>query len=237
MPECVILFLQTLCMVGIAEMGDKTQLVVIALTKKYRVGHIVLGVLLAILADNLIAVVFGKLLAGLLNPVAIQIASGLLFLYFAVSSVKSEGEEQSQVQSRLGPVLGIGMTFFLAEFGDKTQLATANLVAVSVVPHAGLAVLLGATAGMVAANLLALVFGLKLGKHIPDAVFRWLSVGVFALFGIAALHAPMGLLLGRYNGNLTVLGIVAMAFLAGLLVYRKDKKGAKKYASDYYRHW
>lgn len=236
MPEWVMLFLQTFCMVGIAEMGDKTQLVVIALTKKYNVGQIVLGILLAILADNLIAVLLGKLLAGLLDPVAIQIAAGLLFLYFAVSSVKSGDTEHSQVRSRLGPVLGIGITFFLAEFGDKTQLATANLAAASAVAYADVAVLLGATAGMMAANGLALVFGWKLGRHIPDTVFRWLSVGVFGLFGITALYPPLGLLLGVHNGNMTLLGILAVAFFAGLLVYRKEKKGAKQYASNYYRH-
>ena len=236
MPGWVMLFFQTLCMVGIAEMGDKTQLVVIALTKKYKVRHIVLGILLAILADNAVAVVLGKVLSDLLNPVAIGLAAGLLFLYFAVISIKNADEEQSSVQSRLGPVLGIGMTFFLAEFGDKTQLATANMAATSVVSYAWLAVLLGATAGMMAANLLALVFGLKLGRHIPDGVFRWLSVGVFALFGITTLRAPLELVLGAHNGMITLLGIGAVTLLAGLLVYRKDKKGANTYASNYYRN-
>lgn len=234
MPGWVVLFFQTLCMVGIAEMGDKTQLVVIAMTKKYKVRHIVLGILLAILADNAVAVLLGKVLADLLNPVAIGLAAGLLFLYFAVASVKNGEEEQSSVQSKCGPVLGIGMTFFLAEFGDKTQLATANLAAASGAPYAFLAVLLGATAGMMAANLLALVFGLKLGRHIPDKVFRWLSVGVFAVFGITTLHEPLELVLGTHNGRMTLLGIIAVALLAGLLVYRKDKKGAKKYAGNYY---
>ncbi|MBE7030531.1 MAG: TMEM165/GDT1 family protein [Ruminococcaceae bacterium] len=222
------LFFQALCMVGIAEMGDKTQLVVIALTKRYRAQKVALGMFLAILADNLIAVILGRVLATLIEPTTLSLIAGALFLYFAITSVRAGEEETENTANRLGPVFSVALTFFLAEFGDKTQLSAANLAATSQVSFAFLAVLLGATAGMLLANLLALIVGVKLGKCIPDHVFRWVSVFVFAIFGAITLYQPLCILLGDTNGVISLGMILVIAGLIGWLVYRNDTRRKNK---------
>ncbi len=221
-----MIFLKALFMVGIAEMGDKTQLVVIAFTKKHKVLHIVIGVIIAIFLNNLIAVTIGSLISQIIPEAYIDIIAGLLFLYFAVSSVKKDDdEEECKSFCGLGPVIAIGLTFFLAEFGDKTQIATANLAAASKVSFACLSIMLGACAGMIIANAIGLLIGLKLGKNIPDYIFKWCAVAIFALFGIITLYNPLINMLGETKGVITFVLILAIAFVCGLILHMKgDKK-------------
>ena len=221
-----MIFLKALLMVGIAEMGDKTQLVVIAFTKKHKVLHIVIGVIIAIFLNNLIAVTIGSLISQIIPEAYIDIIAGILFLYFAASSVKKDDdEEECKGFCGLGPVIAIGLTFFLAEFGDKTQIATANLAAASKISYAWVSVMLGACAGMIIANAIGLLIGLKLGKNIPDFIFKWCAVAIFALFGIITLYSPLINMLGETKGIITFVLILAIAFIYGFIMHLKgDKK-------------
>lgn len=226
MTEHLMIFLKALLMVGIAEMGDKTQLVVIAFTKKHKVLHIVIGVIIAIFLNNLIAVTIGSLISQIIPEAYIDIIAGILFLYFAASSVKKDDdEEECKGFCGLGPVIAIGLTFFLAEFGDKTQIATANLAAASKISYAWVSVMLGACAGMIIANAIGLLIGLKLGKNIPDYIFKWCAVAIFAVFGIITLYRPLINMLGETTGMITFVLILAIAVVCGWILHMKgDKK-------------
>lgn len=226
MAEHLMIFLQAMFMVGIAEMGDKTQLVVIAFTKKHKVLHIIIGVIAAIFLNNLIAVTIGSLISQIIPEAYIDIIAGILFLYFAAASLKnSDDDEEHKSFGGLGPVLAIGLAFFLAEFGDKTQIATANLAAASKVSYAWLSVMLGACAGMIIANGIGLIIGLKLGKNIPDYIFKWCAVAIFAVFGIITLYSPLINMLGETKGIITLVLMLAIAFVYGLILHMKgDKK-------------
>lgn len=226
MTEHLMIFLQAMFMVGIAEMGDKTQLVVIAFTKKHKVLHIVIGVIAAIFLNNLIAVTIGSLISQIIPEAYIDIIAGVLFLYFAAASLKKDDDEEEHKSfGGLGPVLAIGLTFFLAEFGDKTQIATANLAAASKVSCAWVSVMLGACAGMIIANAIGLLIGLKLGKNIPDYIFKWCAVAIFAVFGIITLYNPLINMLGAGKGIVTFVLILAIAVVYGYILHMKgDKK-------------
>lgn len=226
MAEHLMIFLKALFMVGIAEMGDKTQLVVIAFTKKHKVLQIVIGVIVAIFLNNLIAVTIGSLISQIIPEAYIDIIAGVLFLYFAAASLKKDDDEEEHKSfGGLGPVLAIGLTFFLAEFGDKTQIATANLAAASKVSYAWVSVMLGACAGMIIANAIGLLIGLKLGKNIPDYIFKWCAVAIFAVFGIITLYNPLLNMLGAGKGIVTFVLILAIAVVYGYILHTKgDKK-------------
>jgi len=174
-----------------AEMGDRTQFVALAYATRYRLRDVLLGIFFAIAALMLLSVAFGRL-AGLWLPRGYADAlSAICFLAFAVWTLHGD-EERSQIrEDRRHPILLIGLTFFLAEFGDKTMFTTATLA----VTNAWFPVWVGTTSGMLLADGLAVWVGRSLGKQIPEKVVQWIAAGLFFFFGcwyavqaVAAFH-------------------------------------------------
>lgn len=120
----MILFLKVFFTEFIAEMGDKTQLMLIALTSKYKLKDIILGTAAAILVLNGLAVLAGGLVSEFVPEWLIKNIAALVFLYFAASTI-SDGDEEEEENGRskikFAP-LAVFCTFFVAELGDKTQL-------------------------------------------------------------------------------------------------------------------
>lgn len=178
--------------VFIAEMGDKTQLLMVAMAKKYRIRDILIGVGLSVIVLNLMAVALGSLLGDLLPTMVINLVAGLAFFWFATSALLSEeGEETVKGKGRFGAIASTFGIFFLGELGDKTQLTA---LALSAEKSAGefsfptaLMVFLGATLALYAADAIGLVVGYFLGKSIPNWIFGWLSYLLFAAFGVMKL--------------------------------------------------
>ncbi len=187
--------------VFIAEMGDKTQLLMVAMAKKYRIRDIVIGVGLSIIVLNLVAVALGSLIGDLLPTMMINLAAGLAFFYFATSALLTDSEEETvRSGGRFGAIASTFGIFFLGELGDKTQLTA---LALSAEQSAGkfsfpnvLMVFLGATLALYAADAIGLVVGYFLGKSIPNWVFGWLSYVLFAAFGVMKLLDGFGELFG-----------------------------------------
>lgn len=188
--------------VFIAEMGDKTQLLMVAMAKKYRVRDIVIGVGLSIIVLNLMAVALGSLIGDLLPTMFINLAAGIAFFYFATSALLTDSEEETVKGggSRFGAIASTFGIFFLGELGDKTQLTA---LALSAEQSAGkfsfpnaLMVFLGATLALYAADAIGLIVGYFLGKSIPNWVFGWLSYVLFAAFGVMKLLDGFGELFG-----------------------------------------
>ena len=121
----MLLFLKVFFTEFIAEMGDKTQLMLIALTSKYKLRDIILGTAVAILILNGLAVLAGGLVSAFIPDWLIKVVAALAFLYFAVSTIASEEDEEEEEggksKIRFAP-LAVFCTFFVAELGDKTQL-------------------------------------------------------------------------------------------------------------------
>lgn len=182
--------LTSLFLVTLAEMADKTQLLTLSLACKYRVRDVVIGVGLAIAILNAIAVGLGTV-AGHFIPVnAVRIGAGALFIGFGlwtlVARDKSEDDADTCVQPRRSgwTVLTVAGAFFLAELGDKTQLAALSLAARfdSFFP-----VWLGATLGMFVANGLAIALGILAGKRLPERWLKRISGTLFIGFGVWTL--------------------------------------------------
>ena len=147
------LFFKILLTMFIAEMGDKTQLLLVAMTSRFKLRDIILGSAAAILVLNGLAVGVGSLISRLIPPYLIKIIAALAFFFFAWSSLSGDGDEEENSggkESKL-PILTVFGTFFVAELGDKTFL-DGLAPAVEVLTQAAKAGPIGAEAAQAAAD-------------------------------------------------------------------------------------
>ncbi len=173
--------------VALAEMGDKTQLLAFLLAARFRKpAPIILGILVATLVNHGIAGAVGAWVGAWLTPQVLRWSVGLLFLGMAVWTLIPDKieEEESQVATKLGVFGATLVTFFLAEMGDKTQIATLAMAAHYPDP---LLVVAGTTLGMLIADVPAVFIGDKLATRIPMRLVHTLAALLFAVLGVATL--------------------------------------------------
>ncbi|MCC5952737.1 MAG: TMEM165/GDT1 family protein [Acidimicrobiia bacterium] len=175
--------LTALALVFVAELGDKTQLVALGLGARYRLVPVLTGMALAYAVTNLISVVVGGLLGAALPTRAVGIGGGLLFLGFALWTLRNGDDEDDDDLAAVDPrrvVVSVAAAIFVAELGDKTMLATTTLAA------AGdpALVWVGATIGIIAAGAVAVVVGRMVGARLPQRAVRLSSAVLFAVFGV-----------------------------------------------------
>lgn len=181
--------------IALAEIGDKTQLLAFLLSARFKKPlPIVLGILVATLVNHGLAGALGAWITAVLAPQTLRWALGLSFLGMAAwTLIPDEIEsDEARVAGRLGVFGATLVTFFLAEMGDKTQLAT---VAMSAHYAAPLLVVLGTTLGMLVADTPAVFAGERLATRIPMKWVHGSAAALFALLGVATL-AGMGARLG-----------------------------------------
>lgn len=164
------------------EMGDKTQLLALLLTARYKKPWVILlGVFIATLLNHALATWAGGWLASLMGPTTLKWVLATVFFSFAAWILIPDKEEELKNESRWGALLTTIVAFFLAEMGDKTQLATIALGA----RYSNLMlVTLGTTLGMMASNALAIFLGDKMLKRIPMKWVRAFASALFVLFGV-----------------------------------------------------
>jgi putative Ca2+/H+ antiporter (TMEM165/GDT1 family) len=178
--------------VALAEMGDKTQLIALALASWYRRPWTVMaGILIATLANHALASAAGVWVAGLLSPSALGWILGAGFIAFGIWTLVPDRVERAEAPRGWTPLVTTTVVFFLAEMGDKTQLAT---VALGARFRVALPVTAGTTLGMLAADALAVWAGARLHRAIPWTAVRWVAAALFFGFGAAAVAAALGLL-------------------------------------------
>ncbi|MCX7971237.1 MAG: TMEM165/GDT1 family protein, partial [Negativicutes bacterium] len=162
MEQGVTAFLISLVAVALAEMGDKTQLLAMAFAARYRSSSVLLGVFLATVLNHALAVAAGYWLASLVTVREwVEGLAAVSFVLFGLWTIRGDSlSGQEGGVGRYGPVLTVAVAFFLAEMGDKTQLATVSLA--TRFPEWPLAVLIGTTAGMLVADAFGIVVGVML---------------------------------------------------------------------------
>ena len=173
--------------VALAEIGDKTQLLAFLLAARFKKPWpIVLGILAATLVNHGLAGALGTWITRALDPVWLRWGLGASFLAMAVWTLvpdKIENDE-ARVATKLGVFGATLVTFFLAEMGDKTQIATVALAAHYAAP---LAVVAGTTLGMLIADVPAVFVGDKLASKIPMRLVHAIAAAIFAALGIFTL--------------------------------------------------
>ncbi|MGH8233284.1 MAG: TMEM165/GDT1 family protein [Rhodanobacteraceae bacterium] len=177
-------FLVSLGAVALAEIGDKTQLLSLVLAAKFRKPwQICAGIFVAALLSNAIAAELGAWLAHWMTPNVQRWLIGLSFLVVAAWTLlpeKTEDVEPSPARGR-GVLLATVITFFLAELGDRTQIATAALGA----NYAPLwQIIAGSTAGMLLADIPVVLLGARFAQRLPLRAARLGTGALFALLGL-----------------------------------------------------
>jgi len=187
-PELILeaLFIST-GVVALAEIGDKTQLLAFILAARFKKPvPIIAGILAATLVNHGLAGALGAWTTSVVSPEVMRWALGLSFIGMAVWTMIPDQieEEETQVAKRMGVFGATFITFFLAEMGDKTQIATVALAA-----HYGapLVVIAGTTLGMLLADVPAVLVGNKFAARIPMKLVHAIAAGIFALMGLATL--------------------------------------------------
>jgi putative Ca2+/H+ antiporter (TMEM165/GDT1 family) len=171
-------------LVALAEMGDKTQLLAFALASRFRRPWPVLaGILVATFANHALASMVGAWISARLHPRLMAAILAATFAAFGLWTLRPDQSDQDQRPSRYGPFLTAAFLFFLAEMGDKTQLATAALGARF---GNALSVTLGTTAGMTFSDGLAVFLGDKLAHRVQGRWLRILAAVLFFAFAAAA---------------------------------------------------
>lgn len=222
------LFLKVMFAEFIAEMGDKTQLMLIAMTSRFKLRDIILGTAIAILVLNALAVAAGSLAGSLVPEWLIKLLAACAFLIFALMSLREDDEEEEEGRKSgaiLAP-LAVFVTFFLAELGDKTQL-TAITFGASEGSGAAVTVWLACSAGLFAADIIGLAAGYLLGSRIPRRAMNYGAFLIFAVFGIVTARTGLLLLLGEGAGavNTAVIAIAACfaALSAAILIRNRTR--------------
>ncbi|MCE2723615.1 MAG: TMEM165/GDT1 family protein [Burkholderiales bacterium] len=173
--------------VALAEIGDKTQLLAFILAARFKKPvPIVLGILAATLINHGLAGALGAWITSEVSPHIMRWALGLSFLAMAAWTLIPDKieDEETQVAQRLGIFGATFVTFFLAEMGDKTQLATVALAAHYAAP---IMVIAGTTLGMLIADVPAVFIGNKFAAKIPMKLVHGIAAAIFAAMGVLTL--------------------------------------------------
>ena len=212
----------------VAEMGDKTQLMLFALTSKYKIRDIVIGTAAAILVINGISVCAGGLLNEFLKSHLwiVKLVACLAFFYFSLTSLVSGEEEEEDGESKISLAsLAVFCIFFIAELGDKTQLSAITFGATTGFNPALLWVWIVASAGFFAADMVGLVLAFVLHGKTPERFFQILAFVVFAVFGFVNLWLVLDSL--KLNSSMIpIISLVSVVFAAicGIILLRNRRR-------------
>jgi len=179
-------FLISIGVVALAEIGDKTQLLAMALAAKYRKPWpVIFGIFFATLANHFLAGAVGSWLTHAIGPAVMRWALGLSFIAMAVWMLVPDKLDDSATRATRFGVFGTTLiAFFLVEMGDKTQIAT---VALAARYDALVAVVAGTTIGMLLANVPAVLLGNVAAEKLPKRAMNSIAALMFVLIGIAVL--------------------------------------------------
>lgn len=173
--------------VALAEIGDKTQLLAFLLATRFKKPvPIIAGILVATILNHALAGALGAWITAVLSPEVLRWILGLSFLGMAVWTMIPDKieEEEMQVARKFGVFGATLITFFLAEMGDKTQIATVAMAAHYPAP---VLVVIGTTLGMLIADVPAVFIGDRFAARIPMQLVHGIAAAMFAVMGLATL--------------------------------------------------
>ena len=222
-------FAASFVLIVLAEMGDKTQFLAMSFATRYNAYKVLFAVFLATMANFAITVTIGQLLTTIVPLDVISLAASLSFIGFGLWTLRGEKpKSEDKKVSRFGVVGTVFVAFFIAEFGDKTQLTTISLAAQY---QNAVSVLIGATLGMLVADGIGIVAGVVLGKHIPQRTIKWVSATIFLIFGLVGVYEVLPSKIGLAYTALTLMLLIVFSILAIIFITRKQRP-SEKFSED-----
>ena len=221
------IFLTAMLAQFIAEMGDKTQILLVAMTSRYKIRNIIAGTVLAVLVLNAAAVLAGGAVSSVIPAYIIKTAAAIAFLLFAITnlSFSDKDEKEKNIPSKF-EILAIFLTFVIAEAGDKTQFTAITFGATWGIKKAVL-VWLACSAGLFLADMLGLAVSLLLKNFIKPVIMKILSFLIFTGCGFFTLHEAV-LLFPKTESSLMlpVMLVTAAVFTSAsaLVLYSSIRK-------------
>lgn len=204
-------FIKALLLVVVAEMGDKTQLLAMAMASKYKAKQVLIGVLIATILNHALAVAIGSYLSSIIPMNMVKIAAAVSFLAFGLWTIRGDKlEDEENKRVKFGPIVTVAIAFFIAEMGDKTQLMTITIAAENQHP---LLILMGTTVGMLVADGIGILGGAWMCRHIPEVYIKWIAGIIFMFFGTLTLYNAVS------AAFLRPMYIVLYLALMGVLIY------------------
>jgi putative Ca2+/H+ antiporter (TMEM165/GDT1 family) len=178
-------------LVAASEIGDKTQLLAFSLATRFRKPWPIMGgILVATILNHALASSVGSWISDHVPARVMAAILAATFIGFGIWTLKPDTLEESERPERFGAFVTSAILFFLAEMGDKTQLATVALAAQF---HSVVLVTVGTTLGMMAADGPAVFLGERLAGRVQMKWIRWTAASLFILFGAVPLWTALGL--------------------------------------------
>ncbi|MBM7869891.1 putative Ca2+/H+ antiporter (TMEM165/GDT1 family) [Clostridium pascui] len=208
-------FIKALLFVVVAEMGDKTQLLAMAMASKYKAKQVLIGVFIATIFNHALAVAVGSYLSAFIPMNNVKIVAAISFLIFGLWTLRGDKiDDENEKKAKFGPVVTVAIAFFIAEMGDKTQLMT---VAISAQYQQPIYILMGTTVGMMVADSIGIIGGAWMCKNIPEVYIKWIAGVIFMFFGTLTLYGsvPASMLNAAYI-SLYLIIIAVLIYLAGV---------------------
>ncbi len=234
MQMSLIAYLFSTGAVVLAEMGDKTQLLAMAFATKYKASKVLIGVLIATVLNHALAVAVGNYITRFESAqIWIQGLASLSFIFFGLWTIrgdKLEGEENRT--TKYGAIVTVCIAFFIAEMGDKTQLATIALAAKF--PADPVWVLGGTLTGMMIADAIGIILGVVMCKKIPERTVKLVSAGAFILFGLIGSYQVAREQLHMSSGGIAacLIALVVVTGSSGYYLIRMDHTNGSKQKKD-----
>jgi putative Ca2+/H+ antiporter (TMEM165/GDT1 family) len=216
--------------VVLAEMGDKTQLLAMAFAAKYRSTSVLIGVFFATVLNHALAVAVGNFITRVaFAQLWIETLASISFILFGLWTIRGdrlEGEDERN--TKFGPIITVAVAFFIAEMGDKTQLATIALA--TKFKAAPISVLVGTTTGMLIADSIGILAGVVLRRRIPERKIKFISAAIFILFGFIGSYVTLRDVL---NLSVPVTAGILLALAAGtgagvFFILSREKKARNR---------
>jgi putative Ca2+/H+ antiporter (TMEM165/GDT1 family) len=172
-------------LVFVAELGDKSQLMSMTFTTRYRARTVIIGAGFAAAAMNLASALVGDLIGGALPREHVRIVAGVLFLVFALLALRGQRQDEEPRPRERGGRAGVvvAVAFILSELGDKTMFTTMTLAT----QYHWALVWVGSTVGMLVSIVLAVLVGSALLSFVPRRVVHLVSAALFAAVGVLLL--------------------------------------------------
>lgn len=189
-------FLLSTAVIFVAELGDKSQLMAMTFATRYKARDVLIGITAATAVVHLASVGIGAAVGeGFADQQGlISVIAGVAFIVFGAWTLRgdelSEDEADKARRSTGWSILAVGLAFFLAELGDKTMLATITLAT----QHGWFGTWIGSTLGMVAADALAILAGIALGRKLPERFIKYAAAVAFLVFGVLLILEGAGVL-------------------------------------------